>query len=76
MAYAAGLLGVTPPPAQRLEDANLPPFATHFYAECKRVRNDLIKRFLGVVLRYPSYRDGLDAILERTTHAGHTGAIA
>ena len=36
--------------------------ARSFYAESRRVRNDRIKRELGVVLRYPTYREGLRAI--------------
>jgi hypothetical protein len=38
--------------------------ARSFWADCKRVDNSLIKRELGVTLSYPSYREGLDAILE------------
>ena len=60
--YAAKLLGVEPPPELAIEDAELSPFAARFYAECKRVRNDLIKKELGVTLRYPTYREGLAAI--------------
>ncbi len=62
VAYAARLLGIEPPPEVAFEDAKLPPFAAHFYAECKRVRNDLIKDELGVTLRSPTYREGLAAI--------------
>ena len=39
--------------------------ARSFYAENRRVRNDRIKRELGVVLRYPTYREGLRAIAPR-----------
>ncbi|MCY4547551.1 MAG: SDR family oxidoreductase [Defluviicoccus sp.] len=59
VAFAAGLLGVAPPPGERFETADLPPPARDFYAGCRRVRNDRIKRELGVVLRFPSYREGL-----------------
>jgi hypothetical protein len=38
--------------------------ARSFYGESKRVRNDRIKRALGVRLDYPTYREGLAAILE------------
>jgi hypothetical protein len=38
--------------------------ARSFYDDNKRVRNDRIKRELGIVLRYPGYRDGLRALLE------------
>jgi hypothetical protein len=33
--------------------------ALSFYGESKRVRNDRLKRELGVTLRYPSFREGL-----------------
>ena len=35
--------------------------AASFYADCRRVKNDRIKRQLGVELKYPDYRAGLDA---------------
>ena len=37
--------------------------AQSFYSESKRVRNDRIKSDLGVKLRYPTYREGLKALL-------------
>ena len=62
LAYAAELLGVTLPPAEDYETAEMTPMARSFYAESKRVRNDRIKADLGVVLKYPTYRDGLAAL--------------
>ncbi len=62
--HAAELLGLPVPPEIQFEKANLTPMARSFYAESKRVRNDRIKRELGVRLRYPSYRDGLAALLD------------
>jgi hypothetical protein len=41
--------------------------ARSFYGESKRVRNDRIKRDLGVTLRYPDYRTGLAALLADQT---------
>jgi len=64
LAYAAELLGAPAPPAVPFEEADLSPMARSFYADDKTVRNDLIKRELGFKLRYPTYRDGLKAILE------------
>jgi nucleoside-diphosphate-sugar epimerase len=61
--YAAQLLGVEPPPAVPFEQAELSEMARSFYAENKRVRNDRMKEDLGVQLRYPDYRSGLQAIL-------------
>jgi len=60
---AAAMLGIEPPPEIAFEAAQLSPFARSFYAECKRVRNDRMKDALGVGLRYPTYREGLAAIL-------------
>ncbi len=62
--YAAELLGRAAPPAVQFDEANLTPLARSFYAESKRVRNDRMKRELGVRLLYPDYRSGLRALLE------------
>jgi nucleoside-diphosphate-sugar epimerase len=62
VAYAAGLLGVPVPPDLPFDTAELSPMARSFYADNRRVANDRIKRELGVKLRYPTYRDGLDAL--------------
>ena len=39
--------------------------ARSFYAENRRVKNDRLKRDLGVRLAYPTYREGLTAIAAR-----------
>jgi nucleoside-diphosphate-sugar epimerase len=64
--YAAKLLGIAPPPLLSLDDAKrtLSPFLMSFYEGCARVRNDRLKNDLGVTLRYPDYRAGLDALLK------------
>jgi nucleoside-diphosphate-sugar epimerase len=64
IAYAAGLLGVEPPPEIPFEEAKktMSPFAVSFYGESKRVRNARIKSVLSVTLRYPTYREGLRAL--------------
>jgi len=64
IAYAAGLLGLTPPPEITLAEAALSPAAQRFYAESKRVSNARAKAELGWRPRYPTYREGLRAILE------------
>ncbi|MBW6506499.1 MAG: SDR family oxidoreductase [Rhodobacteraceae bacterium] len=64
ISHAAGLLGLPPPSAVPYDTADLPPMARSFYAESKRVRNDRIKTELGVRLAYPSYREGLAAVLK------------
>ncbi|MCW5688960.1 MAG: NAD(P)H-binding protein [Pseudolabrys sp.] len=62
--HAAKLLGVEPPPAIPFEIArqSMSPMAVSFYADCRRARNGKLKSRLGVTLRYPTYREGLDAI--------------
>lgn len=62
-AFAASLIGLPPPPEEPFDPAGLSPMAASFYAESKRVRNDRMKRDLGVRLAYPSYREGLRAVL-------------
>jgi nucleoside-diphosphate-sugar epimerase len=61
--FSAGLLGLSPPPAVPFAEAELSAMARSFYDDNKRVRNERIKRELGVQLTYPSYRDGLGALL-------------
>lgn len=61
--YAAELLGLPLPPAQDFETAEMTPMARSFYAESKKVRNELIKSELGVKLKYPDYKTGLQAML-------------
>lgn len=63
VAFAADLLGVPPPPEQDYATAALSPMARSFYKDNRRVRNVLIKQELGVTLAYPSYREGLRALL-------------
>ena len=65
IAHAAGLLGVPPPPeiAFAQAAAAMTPMGLSFYRESKRVRNARLKTALGVALRYPSYREGLGALL-------------
>lgn len=65
VAFAAGLLGIEPPPEVPYEEieSDLSPMARSFYAENKRLRNDRLKALVGS-LRYPTYREGLTAIAE------------
>jgi nucleoside-diphosphate-sugar epimerase len=62
IAYACRLLGQEPPPLVPFAEAVLSPMARSFYDDNKRVANRRIKEDLGVRLRYPGYRDGLDAL--------------
>jgi len=62
VAYAAELLGMPIPPAVSFEEAGLSGMAASFWAETKRVKNERIRRDLGVDLLYPTYREGLRAL--------------
>ena len=74
LSYAAELLRIPPPPDVAYEDADLTPMARSFYGESKRVRNDKIKRELSVRLAYPTFREGLHAILTAEAHEVPRGA--
>ena len=63
VAYAARIMGREAPPEIAFDEANLSPMAKSFYAELKRVSNARIKAELGYGLRYPTYREGLKALL-------------
>ena len=62
--YAAQLLKLPAPALIPFEQASLSPMAKEFYESSRRVRNDKIKTELGVKLLYPTYREGLVALLE------------
>ncbi|NRB34401.1 MAG: SDR family oxidoreductase [Rhodobacteraceae bacterium] len=64
---AARLLGLPIPPDEPFETAEMSPMMRSFYADSKKVRNDRIKDELGVVLKYPTYRQVLAAMV---TEAG------
>jgi len=61
--YAAGLLGMEPPEMQHYEHAELSAMSRSFYSSNRRVRNTKIKAKLGISLKYPTYKDGLQAIM-------------
>jgi hypothetical protein len=54
---------MAPPPLEDFDTATLSPMARSFYDDSKRVSNRRIKEELGVSLRYPSYREGLAALV-------------
>jgi hypothetical protein len=62
IAYAAKLMGVTPPTEEAFETAEMSAMARSFYAGNARVSNAKLKHDLGVTLAYPNYRQGLDAL--------------
>jgi nucleoside-diphosphate-sugar epimerase len=62
---AARLLGVPPPAPVRLEDAlpSMSPMGRSFWAENRKVASRKTQEALGITWKYPSYREGLAAIL-------------
>lgn len=63
VAYAAGLLGMDAPPLIPFDEAPLSPMGRSFYGESKRVSNARMRQELGYGLVYPTYREGLSALL-------------
>jgi nucleoside-diphosphate-sugar epimerase len=61
--YGAELLGMEPPPEVSFGEAELSAMARSFYGDSRRISNALIKSELGVRLAYPTYRDGLKALV-------------
>jgi nucleoside-diphosphate-sugar epimerase len=64
VAHAADLLRTPPPPAVPFEDAAMSEMGRIFYSSSKRCRNDRAKAMLGWTLTYPTYREGLAALLQ------------
>lgn len=62
-AFACSLLGITPPPEIPFDQAQLSDMALSFYGENRRVSNAKVKRELGIELLYPTYREGLSALM-------------
>jgi hypothetical protein len=55
-------LKVKPPKEIPFEKAVLSQMAREFWADNKRIDNQRMKDELHVQLRYPTYREGLDAV--------------
>jgi hypothetical protein len=60
---ACRLAGVPVPALQSLDEAGLSPMARGFYAENRSVANGKARRMLGWRPRYPTYREGLRALV-------------
>ncbi len=62
VAFAANLLGLTPPPEEAFETASLSLMTRSFYGDNRRVSVDKLRRELDYRWLYPSYREGLSAL--------------
>jgi nucleoside-diphosphate-sugar epimerase len=69
---AARLLGVAPPAPVAFADAapKMSPMGLSFWAENRRVANAKTKAALGLQWKYPTYREGLCAILAEELQQG------
>ena len=69
---AAALLGVAPPEALPYADAapRMSAIGLSFWAENRKVANDKTKAGLGIAWKYPTYREGLRAILAEEREQG------
>ncbi len=61
--FAAELVGVTPPPIIDIKEAKLSEMTKEFYNDNKRVSNSKIKDKLHIRLKYPTFREGLRAMI-------------
>ena len=66
-AEAARLVGLPPPPLVPFEEAQkeMSSMGRSFWAENRRVASKRTQEALGIAWRYPTYREGLRAILEQ-----------
>lgn len=67
--HACKMLEQPIPPIIPYEEANLPPITLSFYNDNKFVQNNKIKSELGVTLKYPDYRLGLEGCLSAEEYA-------
>lgn len=72
VAYAAGLMGVEPPPETPFDEADMTPMARSFYGENKRVSNAKIKA-QGYRFRFPDYRIALSHMWTNGVWRGEAG---
>jgi nucleoside-diphosphate-sugar epimerase len=72
VAEAARLLGFAVPPDVAFADAvaTMSPMARSFWSENRKVRSERTQLMLGLRWRYPSYREGLCAILAEESAQG------
>ena len=62
--YAAKLLGIKPPDPIAFEMADLTPMARSFYTSNRRLRSIIAGPELGVTLKFPNYRRGLNDLVK------------
>jgi nucleoside-diphosphate-sugar epimerase len=71
--HAAKLTCLPLPPQIAWDDPSLSPATRRFYNDNKRVANARAKAVLGWRLQYPTYREGLQMIMETDNHPTTSG---
>jgi nucleoside-diphosphate-sugar epimerase len=61
--YASQLLNLPPPAEEAIEDAQLSSKSMRFFDACRRISSQRAQENLGWSPQYPSYRQGLNAIM-------------
>jgi len=69
IAEACRILGLSIPPVIPFEEADLAPITLSFYKDNKHVLNHVIKEELGIKLKYPDYRQGLEGCMKAEEYA-------
>ena len=71
-AEAARLIGLSAPPLVPFEEAlrDMSPMGASFWAENRQVASRITQAALGIEWKYPTYREGLRAILEQERGEG------
>ncbi|MEM9469044.1 MAG: SDR family oxidoreductase [Pseudomonadota bacterium] len=69
ISYACELLDMPVPPLIPFSEADVSPMVNSFYKDNKIVLNNRIKEELGVNLKYPDYKSGLDGCLAAEQYA-------
>jgi nucleoside-diphosphate-sugar epimerase len=64
MEWAANRLGLPRPPEIDLDDPSVSDAMRRFYLDSKRLSNARAKAELGWRPKYPSWREGLEALIE------------
>ncbi|MFL2659605.1 MAG: SDR family NAD(P)-dependent oxidoreductase [Alphaproteobacteria bacterium] len=64
LSYACELQNIKMIPVIPFEQAEMSEMARSFYSDKRRVSNNKIKKELGIKLKYPTYKIGLQAILQ------------
>jgi nucleoside-diphosphate-sugar epimerase len=66
--YAASILKTNSPKVIDFAEADLSKMAKEFYNDNRRVSNKKIKEKLSIILKFPTYREGIDRLFQFDSH--------